>query len=130
MLHFSSDDVPSWQRPERGWKWIILRDYEQAQLTRIPIDPRPPTSRIRTNLPPKEDRPTCLRWLPVRQLRQGPRRARILDRGAEDCEEGAQGVSAEALVEDWYRLEHELKSGHGVDITFGAGFTSHHGLAN
>jgi hypothetical protein len=34
----------------------------------------------------------------MRQLRPGPYRPRFLDRGAEGCQEGAQGVSAgEAL---------------------------------
>ena len=36
--------------------------------------------------------------LEMRQLRQGPRRPRFPDRGAEDCQEGAQGEPAEEAI--------------------------------
>lgn len=53
-----------------------------------PTDPRPPPARIRSDLPPEEDRLALLRRQPLRQLRQGPRHPRLPDRGAEDCQEG------------------------------------------
>jgi hypothetical protein len=34
------------------------------------------------------------------QLRSGSHRSSILDRGAEDCEEGSQGVSAKEALKD------------------------------
>jgi len=51
-------------------------------------------SRILYHLPAQEDRPACIWRFSLRELREGPCRTGFLDRGAEDCEEGAQGVSA------------------------------------
>lgn len=57
----------------------------------VSLDPSSPPTRVRPDLTAQEDRPACLRWLALRQLRQGPRRSRFLDRGAEDCQEGHEG---------------------------------------
>ena len=69
-----------------------------ADTNYVPTDPCPPPPRVRYRLSPQEDRPACLRWLAVRQLRQGPRRPCLPDRGAEDRQEGPQGVPAEEAL--------------------------------
>ena len=62
-------------------------------------DPSSPTSRILPNLPPKEDRSACLRRIKMCQLCPGSYRSGFLDWGAEDCQEGAQGISTSANEE-------------------------------
>ena len=59
------------------------------------LDPRTSPSRVRTDLAAQEDRLALVRRLPLRQLHQGPHRSRVLDRGAEDCEEGHAGSGEE-----------------------------------
>lgn len=59
------------------------------------IGSRSPPPRVRHHLPPQEVRLSRLRWFQLRQLRQGPRRPRLPDRGAEDRQEGSQGVAGE-----------------------------------
>jgi hypothetical protein len=60
--------------------------------------PRPPPPRVLTSVTPDEDGAARVRRLALRQLRQGPHRARVPDRGAEDRQEGAQGVADEEAV--------------------------------
>ena len=55
-------------------------------------------SRILYHLPAQEDRPAGIWRFSLRELREGPRRAGFLDRGAEDCEEGCQGAVGEEAV--------------------------------
>ncbi len=57
-----------------------------------------PTQRICHHVETQEDRSACLWRLPMQQLRPGPDCASVLDRGAEDRQEGAEGDSGE---EDW-----------------------------
>merc|ERR1712036_125388 len=57
-----------------------------------------PPSRVRYRLQVEEVRYARVWRLKMRQLRQGPRRSCVPDRGAEDCQEGAQGVSAEEAI--------------------------------
>ena len=61
----------------------------------LSIDSGSATKRIRDYIQAKEDSHTCLRWISMLQLCSRPYRPRILDRRAEDCEEGAQRVWAE-----------------------------------
>ena len=60
-----------------------------------PLGSRSPSPRVRPDLPPQEERQPCLRWFPLRWLRQGPHCPRLPDRGAEDRQEGSQGVPGE-----------------------------------
>ena len=75
------------------------RRIKETPLTFLPPDPRPAPPRIRPDLAPQEDGAARVRWLAVRQLRPRPCRPRLPDRGAEDCQESAQGVPAEEEVD-------------------------------
>ena len=90
------------------WNWIVhdgwelektasifTRGFASMVADKICLDPRPPSPRVLPDLPPQEERQPCLRWLPLRRLRQGSHCPRVPDRGAEDREEGPQGVSGE-----------------------------------
>ncbi len=46
-----------------------------------------------------KERLSCLWWLTLRKLRQGPHCSCILDRGTEDCEEGSEGVTVEEEID-------------------------------
>lgn len=58
-------------------------------------DPCPPPPRVLSDLSPQEECQPCLRWLSLRWLCQGPHCACLPDWGAEDRQEGPQGVPAE-----------------------------------
>lgn len=66
---------------------------EETSLTDLHMStgPSPPPTRVLVDLQAQEDRSACLRWLALRQLRQGPRHPCLFDRGAEDCQEGHEG---------------------------------------
>lgn len=79
---------PHWTSP-----WPIEKRNTATDL--LPIGPRSSPPRVLSDLSPQEDRHPCLRWFPLRWLRQGPHRPCFPDRGAEDRQEGSQGVSGE-----------------------------------
>ena len=63
-----------------------------SKLTLIELlDPSAAPKRVCHRLTPEEDRPTCVWRFPLRELRQGPSGTRVLDRGAEDRQEGDEG---------------------------------------
>lgn len=92
---------PEMTSPASAHRIARPRCLEQVCSTRIlivPTGPCSPPPRVRYRVSPQEDRPACLRWLAVRQLRQGPRCPCLPDRGAEDRQEGPQGVPAEEAL--------------------------------
>jgi len=75
-------------------------------------DPSPATARVCHDLEAKEDRDARVRRFEMRQLRAGPDCASVLDRGAEDREEGAERDTRE---EDGEEIGGEIEqwSEHG-----------------
>ena len=76
------------------------------RLTILFQDPRSAPPRVCSDLPPQEEREPCLRWLALRRLRQGPHCPCLPDRGAEDRQEGPEGVAAEG----WQALSRSISS--------------------
>ena len=73
--------------------WGSTRCMSHGVLTfGVSTGPCPPPPRVRPALQAQEDRPACVRWLEVRQLRPRPRRPCFPHRGAEDRQEGAEGA--------------------------------------
>lgn len=65
----------------------------------LSLDPSTPPARICHHLETEKEGSACIWRITVCKLRQGPGSARFFDRGAEDCEEGAQRITTkEALV--------------------------------
>ena len=60
--------------------------------------PGSPAPRVRPDLQAQEDGAARVRRFAVRQLRAGPHRARLPDRGAEDRQEGAEGAGGQEEV--------------------------------
>lgn len=61
------------------------------------LDPSFATTRVRPNLKATKERFPRLRWFEMQQLCTGSHRPRIPHRGAEDCQEGAQGVAEQEV---------------------------------
>lgn len=64
----------------------------------LSLDPSTPPARIRLHFETEEEGSACIWRISVRKLRQGPGSARFFDRGAEDCEEGAQGITTKEAL--------------------------------
>ena len=98
------EECVSGQFEEEGW--IETHNFSTSDIAMnnrkaktatdlLPIGPRSSPPRVLPDLSPQEDRHPCLWWFPLRWLRQGPHRPCFPDRGAEDRQEGSQGVSGE-----------------------------------
>lgn len=72
------------------------------------LDSSTPPTRIRHHFETEEEGSACIWRIAVCKLRQGPGRARFFDRGAEDCEEGAQGITTEEAL-NRISMEGELR---------------------
>ena len=83
--------------------------------------PCPAATRILPDLEAEEDCPACLRRLSVRQLRAGSDRAGLLDRGAEDCQEGAEGAGPGREEEQISCRGHQNKRWHSDSLEFPTG---------
>lgn len=59
-----------------------------------------PTPRVLPDFQASEERQPLVRWIQVRQLCSGQDRPRVPYRGAEDCEEGAEGAEREEEIND------------------------------
>jgi len=67
-------------------------------------DPSSPSPRILPSLTPKEDCSARLWWIEMCQLCSRPHCPGVLDWGAEDCEESAQGITTEGSLKEsnWF----------------------------
>ena len=71
-----------------------------ADSTFHSLDPSPPPPRIRHHLSSQENSPARIRWIEMFELCEGQDYEGVLDRGAEDREEGAQGEPGEEALRD------------------------------